>query len=126
MAENLGITTLETWGPEAFFAGNLQKAIPMFFTVALTATALPRGSIMGIITASGKLKLTNVASTDGSEVPFCVLSNTIDATAADVLTTVFVAGEFNKDALNAGSTITTAMIQALARVNIYLRAVEAA
>lgn len=50
----------------------------------LTGQTLAAGSVMGVVTASGKLKLCDNASADGSEVAKFVLTKAVDASGGDV------------------------------------------
>lgn len=72
------------------------------FTV-LTGQTLAAGSVLGIVTASGKLKLSLSAATDGSEVPFAVLIEDLDTTGGDKVFPVAVEGYFNEEALVFGT-----------------------
>jgi hypothetical protein len=65
-----------------------------------------RGTVMGKITASGKLKIVNSANVDGSQTPYAVLLEAVDATAADLPGIVALSGEFNEDALVFGGADT--------------------
>lgn len=44
---------------------------------------LALGSVVGIVTATGKVKALDPAATDGTEVPFGVIANEVDAALAD-------------------------------------------
>jgi hypothetical protein len=74
----------------------------------LKSGALSRGTVIGLITASGKGAIVLSTATDGTKDPYGVLTEDIDATAADVETTVYVTGEFNEDALTFGGEDTKA------------------
>lgn len=58
------------------------------------ATPLPRGSILGLITSSGKMTLSALAATDGSQVPVAVLAADTDASLADQVCPAYYMGEF--------------------------------
>ena len=51
-------------------------------TVASGQT-LALGSVVGVVTATGKVKAVDPAATDGTEVPFGVIANEVDAALAD-------------------------------------------
>ena len=87
------------------------------------------GSVLGRVTASGKLKLTASAAGDGSEVPEFVLAEPIATYAADGTTSldmvfaVATSGSVNETALFYGAGHTAAAIrEALRRVGFVLRA----
>lgn len=85
-------------------------------TVVSGAGALKRGSVLGKITASGKLTLVNTAGTDdGRRAPYAVLLEDTDATSADKAAPVALAGTFNADALIFGGTDTIATHRAALR-----------
>ncbi len=108
---------------DKLFAGSQQPIVTNMRTVASGEGELPRGAVMGQVTASGKLRLVNSAHTDGSEKPFTVLAEPVDATAADVPNTAtYDTGEYNIAALTFGGTDTYAThADAAARLNIYFR-----
>lgn len=87
----------------------------------ITGQNLVRGSLLGIITASGKATLSASASADGSQTPNCILAEDTDATAADAEAVVYIAGDFNQDALTLGAGHTAASVrEGLRDINIYL------
>ena len=95
----------ETHTPDNLIAGTTQL-VSRAVTVAAGAS-LPRGAVLGKITADGKYKLSDSVSRDGSETPSVVLAEPVDASAADVThAAVYVKGEFNENALTFGSGIT--------------------
>lgn len=66
------------------FIGTAYKS-PTDLTILQDAAAvIAKGTVMGIITASSKLKKTDSGSADGSEIPRYVLPREIDAIAGDV------------------------------------------
>jgi len=66
---------------------------------------LLRGTVVGIITASGLAVKVNSTATDGSESADCILTDDVDTTA-EVVTTGYVSGLFNRKALIFGGTDT--------------------
>lgn len=60
---------------------------------------LKPGAVLGKVTETGKYKLVNKASNDGSEKASVVLAEEVDTTESDVSATAFTAGLFNYDAL---------------------------
>lgn len=81
-----------------------------------------RGTVLGIITASGKYKMSASAAGDGSQTPVAVLAHDSDATAGDIEVIVYEAGTFNENALVLGAGHTIATVRPVLRdVNINLR-----
>jgi len=60
---------------------------------------LAKYTVLGKITATGKLVILNPAAVDGSQVAYGILTQAVDATAADVRAGVYVGGFFNDAAL---------------------------
>ncbi len=75
-------------------------------TVVSGSGVVVRGSVMGKITTSSKIKLVDATSVDGSEAAYCIMAETVDATSADVVAQVYYTGEFSTSALTFGSTDT--------------------
>lgn len=91
------------------------------------AGVLARGTVLGKITASGKLKTVNSANSDGSQTPYAILAEGVDATSADTQIAVFLAGEFNSAALIFGGTDTATTHKAALRdIGIFLKTTQAA
>ena len=91
--------------------------------VLITGQNLVRGAVLGKITASSKLNLSLSAAVDGSEVPYAILAEDTDATAADVSETpIYLAGAFNSNALTIGTAHTVASIKdGLRAIGIWLK-----
>jgi hypothetical protein len=58
----------------------------------LAGTAYPVGAVLGRVTASGKLKLSTAAGSDGAQTVAGVLLYAVDATAADITGIVLMRG----------------------------------
>ena len=83
---------------------------------------LVRGTLLGKITASGKMTKSLSASSDGSQTPRAILAKDIDASAADKIGPVYVSGEFNQNQVVYGSAHTAASVkQALKALSIFLK-----
>jgi len=67
---------------------------------------LVRGTVLGKITATGKMVIVDSTNTDGSENPYAVLVEDVDATSADVVSGGYVSGVFNENKLVFGGTDT--------------------
>lgn len=117
--ESLGINQ-EVFTPDNLLGGDA-KIVTMEITVASGAGALARGAILGKVTASGKYLLSLAAAEDGSQAPDCVLSEAVDATAADVVTIGYFSGQFRSAAVTLGEGHTVASVtDGLRDKNIYL------
>jgi hypothetical protein len=84
----------ETFNYENLIAGAQKHLVNLPATIILGQNIV-RGTLLGKITASGKLKLATVEAVDGSQNPFAIAAEDVDATLADTLSTVYVEGEFN-------------------------------
>ncbi|GEB35300.1 head decoration protein [Brevibacillus parabrevis] len=74
-------------------------------TVVLAAGRVyEKGAVLGMVTTSGKAVMVDSSKTDGSEKPYAVLAQTIDATLADTTAPVYLTGEFNMTKLSFGGT----------------------
>jgi len=65
----------------------------------LTGQTLVAGSVMGVVTASGKLLLCDKGAVDGSEVAKFVLTKAVDSSGGDVVADVLKAGVVNGELL---------------------------
>ncbi|MCY9511874.1 head decoration protein [Paenibacillus larvae] len=86
-------------------AGGVSPVVSKGETVKAGGAYL-RGTVLGRIAEDGKLVPVDSSKTDGSEKPFAVLAETVDATKEDKAVAVYFTGEFNKDALIFGGSDT--------------------
>lgn len=111
----------ETFTYKNLFAGDFD-VVTEAVTVASGAGVLKAGTVLGKITTGGKCVKVDSSKSDGSQTPFGVLAEDIDATSADVATVAYLSGEFNAAALTFGGTDTAATHKAALRdLNIYVR-----
>lgn len=83
---------------------------------------LKRGTVVGIITASGLAIKVDSTYVDGSQTADAILTDDVDTTAGNTVTTAYVAGTFNRKALIFGGTDTAAKHETrLRELGIYLR-----
>lgn len=83
---------------------------------------LARGSVIGVVTASGKGMLVDKAAEDGSKVAKYVLVNATDTTDADVMAVCYQSGVLHRNALTFGGESTADdHAEELRTVGIYLR-----
>lgn len=89
--------------------------------VVIAGENLTRGALLGKITVSGKVNLSLSAAGDGSEVPWGVLTEDVDATAGDVTAVAYITGQFNEDKVTLGTGHTLASVKdGLRGKSIYL------
>ncbi len=102
------------------FAGNVQPIVSDEGSI-LAGQNITRGSALGLVTATGKLKLVDSTSTDGSQTIYAIASEDINATN-DTKTIVYLTGEFNINALTFGGTDTYLKHKTVARtIGIFLK-----
>lgn len=116
---------------DAFLPDQLVAGPHQIITDTVTVVSgqvVARGAVLGQITASGKYTLSLSAATDGSQNPSVIAADAIDASQGDALGGVYLAGEFNGNALILGTGITLAALKAAFRpLSIYVKnAVSAA
>jgi hypothetical protein len=103
----------ETYTPDNLIAGGFPLTTGGI-TVA-SGQILSRGAVLGEKTADGQGVLVDSTAVDGSENPYCILAEDVDASAAAVEAPVYLSGEFNEDALAFGGTDTIATHRAALR-----------
>lgn len=84
----------ETYVSDQLIAGNL-KLITTNVTFATGAAVVYRGTVMGIVTATGKVIPSVETAADGSQVPVGIAVDTYDVTTGDAAGAVYQMGEFN-------------------------------
>ena len=112
----------ETFGQDRLIAGLTQLVTE---TVVLSAGIIyRRGMVLGRITANNKMALSALAATDGSQVPYGICIDDVDATIADQMCGAYVKGEFNQLALILGTGQTIANVHdPLRDAGIFLKSV---
>lgn len=117
----LAESSTDAFSPEDFITGEKQ-VVTQPVVVLSGEGSLPRFQVMGRVTASGKLKISDAGAGDGSENPTHILCDPVDASAADAEVAAYTEGCFNPDLLvKHGSWTDEALKQALESRNIYLR-----
>lgn len=113
--------TVGTFTPDKLLAGDFPKVTEQVTIVS--GASIPRGGVLGKITASGKCTLVDSAGTDdGRRAAYGVLLESVDATAGDKVGVAALSGEFNSAALTFGGEDTAATHRETLRdKNIYLR-----
>lgn len=98
-----------------------RETITRKVTIKSGAGVLPRGALLGAITAGGKFILSLSAASDGSQVPDVILLHSVDATSADQEAIVAIKGRFAIQGITFGTGHTAASVDAVLRdKNIYL------
>ncbi|MFQ5507079.1 MAG: head decoration protein [Planctomycetota bacterium] len=88
----------------------------------LAAGALTRGTVLGMITASGKYAISKSAAVDGSQTARAILAKDADPSGGDVTAVIYDEGEFNEDRLTLGTGHTAASVREdLRAVGIHLK-----
>lgn len=89
----------ETFTPDNLVAGDFPIVTEKATIASAAANDLKRGTILGKITTGGKLTGAKSTSNDGSQTPYAILAEDVDATAEDQKATVYLTGSFNKASL---------------------------
>lgn len=98
--------------PDQLVAGNLQLVTD---TVTVSGGDYKRGTVLGMITASGKYTACVKTATDGSENPVAILADNVDASSADQTGGVYLMGEFNQNRITLDASWTIAGMKAALR-----------
>lgn len=113
---------------DELFGGTAVAAMTANVTIAAlsAAASYKRGTLLGVVTASGKYAIVDSAATTGEEVASVVLAKDIEVGTADVVATVYTRGVFNREKLvvKAESDSASAHEQELRKVGIYLTSVK--
>lgn len=88
--------------PDTLIAANAWLLVDRLVTVQ-QGQRLPRGAVLGRVTASDKYVLSAVESDDGSEVPDLVLAQDVDTTEGDKPALAYARGDFDSRALTLGA-----------------------
>ena len=101
-----GVATVGTFSPDELV---ICPGTGRVRTIASGSGVLKRGTVLGKITASGKMTISLTAATDGSQTPYVVLAEDVDATSADVDAVCYFSGVLNANKLiyGTGHSLTT-------------------
>jgi hypothetical protein len=101
-------SSLDTFVPDNLIAGNEVPLLVKAVTLKADQGVLKRGTVLGIITATGLAVPVNSTNTDGSQVADSILADDVDTTGGNVVAEAYVSGHFNRKALIFGGTDTAA------------------
>lgn len=96
---------LDEFNYDNLIAGGVAPKVTDGVTLA-SGQVYTRGTVLGVVTASGEATIVDSAQTDGSETPYAILAEDVDATEAAQAGPVYLTGEFNELALTFGGTDT--------------------
>lgn len=106
--------------PDQLVSGPLQLVTDSV-TIGVSGV-LKRGTVLGMITASGSYIPSKKDATDGSEKPVAILVDNVDTTTTAQTGGVYLMGEFNQNRLIFDATWTIAGLKAALRpLAIFLR-----
>jgi hypothetical protein len=110
------MTTLGTFDYDKLFAGDAEVVREK----AVAGAAMVRGTVVGKITASGKVIAADSAAVDGSKEPYGILADDVAADGDPAV--LYMTGEFNEDALTFGGADTADTHRlALRKIGIFLK-----
>jgi len=104
MARQLGINKIGEMSWQEILAGDFPNSTAPV-TIA-SGQNLKLGSVIGRVEATGIFKLVDSEAEDGSEKPYAVLMEDVDATSAQEVGTAYLTGEFIKSKLIFGGSDT--------------------
>lgn len=108
-----------TYEPDLLIGGD--HPIRTLGVVVVSGQNLKRGALVGKITTGGKVTLSLSASSDGSQVPYGILGEDVDASGGDKTSFVYLAGDFNSNSMTFGTGHTAASVRdGLRDKSIYL------
>jgi hypothetical protein len=116
-----GRVATESITPDNLIAGSNMQLITRSVTL-LSGQNVIRGTVLGIVTASGKYVLSASASTNGSQTPKAIAAEDSNASGGDKTLLVYIAGEFNENEITLGTGHTVSSIREGLRDNgIFLK-----
>ncbi len=105
--------------PDQLVAGTLQLVTD---TGIITGGAFKRGTVLGLVAASGKYTHCVKTAEDGSQVPVAILVDDVDASSSDQNGGLYLMGEFNQHQIIIDNSWTTADLKkALRPLAIFLK-----
>lgn len=92
-----------TYTPPGLIYGNSDDLVALPVTLAAGAGTLMPGAVLGKITASGNYSLSASTANDGSQIPDCLLADTITLSASPQGAMAYFRGDFNVNTLSFGA-----------------------
>jgi hypothetical protein len=102
-----GVNTVGTFTPDELV---IRPGRTLIRTYASGHGVIPRGGVLGKITASGKLILSVAAATDGSQTPYAIAAEPVDTSAGDASGATYLGGTYNSNAFTYGAGHTAATV----------------
>lgn len=108
----------DAFTPEQFILSEMDVATES--VTILSGQVLAARTVVGRVTASGKIVICDPAASDGSQNALGILVNAIDATGADKAGSIYIGGNFNRSLCvwHAGFTTDVLKAKAFDRTNI--------
>lgn len=120
MPEQL-VSTTDSLTYDNLFAGGVMPVVADSVTLK-AGQAYVRGTVLGYIDAEEKATIVDSSKTDGTQRPFAILADDVDATSEDVKASVYLTGEFNQEVLTFGGTDTVSKHKRVLReLGIFLK-----
>lgn len=98
--------------PDQLIAGTLQLVTD---SGTITGGSFKRGTVLGMITASGKYTKSVKTAADGSQNPVAILVDNVDASTADQNGGLYLMGEFNQNVIIYDNSWTVPVLKAALR-----------
>lgn len=115
-----GFTNQGEFKPDNLIAGDFPRVSRMVTIIG--QTSLVPGTVLGRISADSNYQLSEAEAEDGSEIPDGILAEVADLSEGDVQARVYLAGEFNEQALTLGTGHTLDSVRHAFRTrSIFLR-----
>lgn len=92
---------IETFTPDDLVAGSYPIATQV--ETFASGEEIRRGTVLGRVSASGKIKISKAAATDGSETPMAIAVHDVDTSSGDADGETYRAGDFRLDRLILGA-----------------------
>ncbi|MDO6355288.1 head decoration protein [Caloramator sp. CAR-1] len=109
MAENL-YSKIEEVRSDNLIADSIVPVLVKGITLEKGQGVLKRGTVLGIVTATGLAKVVDSSKTDGTENADCILADDVDtgdgSATTDFPAQAYISGCFNRNALIFGGTDT--------------------
>ncbi|EFK1517675.1 MULTISPECIES: head decoration protein [Enterobacteriaceae] len=99
--------------PDQLVAGTLQLVTD---SGIITGGAFKRGTVLGLVSASGKYTQCVKTAEDGSQAPVAILVDDVDASSSDQTGGLYLMGEFNQNRVTIDASWTIAEMKAALRL----------